>query len=294
MQIRYVSACRLSNYNLSTRTIEMLAMKSKLLTGFLILLQFSPTLAFPTPHGRAPCTNIAAPQLPGAQTLSVSGRELGNVSLSPAPGVPPTPSNLSVCEDNITLTHPGEKDKVLVQTWLPLGEWNGRFQGVGGGGLATGMGTSGLGVAAQLGYCASQTDGGHFGDPFNSDWALTEDGEVNCGLLTNFASRSLHDMAVVGKQVTRSYYGRPPNARIGTGVLLVVDRGTWKHSDILTTTTVSSPTHLRSTGTNSSQQRTGLRSSCIIPRSIQQNASLVPSRMPASPSAMAWMEQWTA
>lgn len=60
-------------------------------------------------------------------------------------------------------------------------------------------------------YAAARTDGGHVDDVYNSStWALLPDGSVNLGLLTNFASRSLHDMAIVGKAVTESFYGQKP------------------------------------------------------------------------------------
>ena len=187
----------------------------KLWTGLLILHQLTAILALS--HDRSsPCAKIPVTHLPGADVLSVVGVELHNVSLSPMPGAPTLPSNLSVCEVNVTLSHPGLNGSILVQTWLPLSDWNGRFQGTGGGGLATGSGAFPLGLAAQLGYSASQTDGGHLGGA--ADWALLNDtGQVNYDLLIDFASRSLHDMAVVGKQVTARYYGRPPERSYWNG-----------------------------------------------------------------------------
>ena len=186
----------------------------KLWTGLLILYKLNPILAFPVDRG-APCAGIQAPRVPGAHVLNVFGAELHNVSFSPMPGAPPVPLDISVCEVNITLTHPGENDTVLVETWLPLSDWNGRFQGTGGGGLATGSGASALALAARLGYSASQTDGGHFGGL--ADWALDAKGSVNYNLLIDFASRSLHDMAVVGKQLTARYYGHPPKRSYWNG-----------------------------------------------------------------------------
>lgn len=41
-----------------------------------------------------------------------------------------------------------------------------------------------------------------------SSWALKGDGTVNSELLRNSASRSLHDMAVVGKVITTDFYSR--------------------------------------------------------------------------------------
>jgi hypothetical protein len=101
-------------------------------------------------------------------------------------------------------------DRVKVTVWLPISGWTGRFQGTGGGGYAMTMNDAGLAVAVKGGYAAASTDGGHDQDTESpASWALGPDGHVNQGLLQNFASRSLHDMAVAGKAVTAQYYGRP-------------------------------------------------------------------------------------
>ena len=59
------------------------------------------------------------------------------------------------------------------------------------------------------GYAASSTDAGLLSPSLFSPagWALQPNGEVNIDLLTNFASRSVHDMVVIGKTVTGSFYG---------------------------------------------------------------------------------------
>ena len=120
-------------------------------------------------------------------------------------------TGLSFCQVNVTLTHPGTGDSVNNQVWLPLSGWNGIFLGVGGGGYAAGTWSS-LGAAIVHGYAAVSTDAGHSqnnsGDA--SAWALVSEGNVNQYLLLDFASRSVHDMTVLGKAVTESFYGRAP------------------------------------------------------------------------------------
>ena len=119
---------------------------------------------------------------------------------------------LDICEVNVTLTHPGTNDVVHNQIWLPY-NWNGRFQGTGGGGYATGSGTSALIPAALANYSSATTDGGHSetGDATANatSWALVSQGNVNQYLLLDFAYRSIHDMTVIGKAVTASFYGSP-------------------------------------------------------------------------------------
>ena len=56
------------------------------------------------------------------------------------------------------------------------------------------------------------TDAGHTqnnsGDA--SPWALVSPGNVNQYLLLDFASRSVHDMTVLGKAVTEAFYAAKP------------------------------------------------------------------------------------
>ncbi|MBM9503212.1 tannase/feruloyl esterase family alpha/beta hydrolase [Actinacidiphila acididurans] len=111
------------------------------------------------------------------------------------------------CEVTVTLTHPGVGDHAKVQTWLPLTGWNGRFQGLGGSAYLAGDNGVGMSAAVKNGYAATTTDAG-VGDALDTSWALDSAGQVDTGLLTNFASRSQHEAAVVGKEVVDGIYGR--------------------------------------------------------------------------------------
>lgn len=167
-----------------------------------------------------PCSSIPTPHLPGASILSLSSTELRNHSVQAVPPLLNTNfTNLNVCEVVVTLSHPGANDTVKVQIWLPLdGAWTGRFASAGGSGWAAGHGPLTLAPLAADGYAAASTDAGLTGDISSpARWALKPDGTVNLDLLTNFASRSVHDMAVVGKAVTASFYGRPAAHSYWTG-----------------------------------------------------------------------------
>ncbi|MFE9252474.1 tannase/feruloyl esterase family alpha/beta hydrolase [Streptomyces sp. NPDC007088] len=111
------------------------------------------------------------------------------------------------CEVTVTLTHPGAGDHAKVRTWLPETHWNGRFQAFGGAAFAAGDNNPGLATAVKEGYAAATTDAG-VGDAIDSDWALNSKGEVNTGLLKNFAERSQHETAIVGKALVDAVYGR--------------------------------------------------------------------------------------
>jgi hypothetical protein len=151
---------------------------------------------------------IPYPALFGIEITSLSAYERKDHSIDlPFGG---TLTGLNFCNVSVSYTHPGTDDSINVQVWLPLKEWNLRFQGTGGGGYATGDFTA-LAPAVAQGYAAVATDGGHamnIGNP--ETWALVSPGNVNQYLLLDFASVSLNDMTVIGKAITESYYGIPP------------------------------------------------------------------------------------
>lgn len=94
---------------------------------------------------------------------------------------------------------------------MPLQGWNGRFQGIGGGGYAAGT-LSDAAPQTALGYSTGATDAGHdtSSDAVDdaSPWALLSEGNVEQNLLLNFARRSLHDMTIIGKAISKEFYGK--------------------------------------------------------------------------------------
>ncbi|GAA2154854.1 tannase/feruloyl esterase family alpha/beta hydrolase [Kitasatospora kazusensis] len=111
------------------------------------------------------------------------------------------------CNVTLTVTHPGAGDHAKVQVWLPVSGWNGRFQAVGGAAYSAGDNGVGLGTAVRSGYAAATTDAG-IGDALDTSWALDGKGRVNTALLENFASRSQHETAIIGKEVVTAFYGQ--------------------------------------------------------------------------------------
>lgn len=149
----------------------------------------------------------------GAEILAVDASPLQNTTVTTALG-PYT--GVNVCNVTVSYTHPGRNDTVHVDIWLPLENWNGRFQGVGGGGWSMGPSIYRLAEAASEGYAVARTDGGHSlnseTDPYSTatepeNWALQSPGNVNLNLLADFAYLTLNDLAVIGKQITANFYG---------------------------------------------------------------------------------------
>ncbi|KFX99443.1 hypothetical protein V490_01797 [Pseudogymnoascus sp. VKM F-3557] len=168
--------------------------------------------AVAAPNGAYSCANIPAPKVHGAKVLSIESKERHNFTVSATPpllldDVP----NLSICDVSVTVSHPNTGDKVVVQVWLPLKKWNGRFVATGGTAWAAGVGQYALAPVLAQDSVAAATDAGVSGELLTPGlWALDAKGKVNYNLLINFASRSIHDMAVVAKAVTQSFYGKQP------------------------------------------------------------------------------------
>ena len=124
------------------------------------------------------------------------------------------------CNVTVTYTHPGWNDTINLITYLPA-DWNGRFLALGGAGMAAGGEallhlTPGT-ITSQLKrkFVISTTDGGHPSDLYAASdvdppWVFTSPGNIDLPMLVNFASRSLHDMAVLGKSLVRAGYGIAP------------------------------------------------------------------------------------
>ncbi|MFF4031124.1 DUF6351 family protein [Streptomyces sviceus] len=156
------------------------------------------------------CTapSVKAPAGTRVESVTAIGQEGGTVAGTgvlggSVSGVP------AYCEVTVTLTHPGGNDHAKVRTWLPVSGWNGRFQGLGGAAYLAGDNNVGLGTAVKNGYAAVSTDAG-VGDALDTGWALNGEGQVDTALLKNFASRSQHEAAVVGKEVVDALYGERP------------------------------------------------------------------------------------
>ena len=116
------------------------------------------------------------------------------------------PSN-GWCRVTATVTHPPAGDRVKVFIGLPVTNWNGRFQGNGGGGFSGGSAGSLRGPVAR-GYAAGATDTGHEGG--SGSFALDASGRLNWQSIRDNAHLGIHDMTVVGKALTFAFYGKSP------------------------------------------------------------------------------------
>lgn len=154
----------------------------------------------------APCipTTFHNPTLQGASFSSIQAAHVTNYSHTgfyTNNGIADVKS-ASLCNVTISYTHPAQNDLVNVQVLLPSSAWNGKMQGIGGGGFAAGLyegSFSDMAAAINQGYAAVSSDAGVDSDPKN--WALLSPGNVILYLLNNLGSISLYDSAIIGKSI---------------------------------------------------------------------------------------------
>ena len=116
-------------------------------------------------------------------------------------------TNNQVCLVTAIVTHPPAGDHVKVWIGLPLTNWNGRFLGTGGGGFLGGSPDNLRGPVAG-GFAAGATDTGHEGG--SGSFALDAHGRQNWQGIIDNAYLGIHEMTVVGKALTKAFYGKAP------------------------------------------------------------------------------------
>jgi feruloyl esterase len=99
------------------------------------------------------------------------------------------------------------KPAIKFEVWLPLHNWNGKFQGVGNGGTGGFINYRAMAGALRHGYATASTDTGHVNTPpgngFDATWAFHHP-----ELVADFGYRSLHVTTVNAKQIAQTFYGK--------------------------------------------------------------------------------------
>jgi Tannase and feruloyl esterase len=143
---------------------------------------------------------------------------IGSVQLT-ADGVSPKITEVSIgIESDVSYCLIKVLVPQAINIWVGLpmnGAWNGRWQSVGGGVYA---GAANVPTEAlRSGYAAATTDTGHAGGrpglpiaALDGSFGMLNPGEANVTLQQDFAYRSEHLMAVIGKQLVQAFYGKSP------------------------------------------------------------------------------------
>lgn len=156
------------------------------------LLTVSPAFA-------ATCESLASTSFPDAKVTLAQPVTGGSFT---APGARNAMEHLPpFCRVAITLTPSSDSD-IRVELWLPMTDWNGKFQGVGNGGWAGSITYGALAEGLRRGYATSSTDTGHEADVSSAQWALGHPEKV-----VDYAWRSEHEMTVKSKALIAAFYG---------------------------------------------------------------------------------------
>ena len=156
----------------------------------------------------AKCTNLQQLQLDQAHIVSAEVVAAGAFVAPPRPTGPneqlPLYKQLpTFCRVKIEAT-PSDDSNIQIEVWLPVVDWNGRFQGQGNGGFAGEIDFGGMARALENNNATAGTDTGHFADGIDASWALHHPEKI-----TDFGWRGIHQMTAQAKAVIAAYYGSP-------------------------------------------------------------------------------------
>jgi len=157
------------------------------------------------------------------QPLSCGQLATAQSGLVGAPGIKTVAStivaangaNASFCQVDVLFgTSPAQN--INIRVGLPLnsidggtggvqGAWNGRTQGVGGGGCA---GNLVVNAPVNAGYVGSGTDTGHAGG--NCEPGVNADGTYNLQFINDFIRNAIKEQVLLSKSIAKSYYAMRP------------------------------------------------------------------------------------
>ncbi|MGD1096852.1 MAG: tannase/feruloyl esterase family alpha/beta hydrolase [Bryobacteraceae bacterium] len=160
--------------------------------GLIVAALWSQPAAF-----AANCEGLTALSLPNTTITLAKSVPAG--SFTPPAGQPI--NNLpAFCEVHGVLK-PTEASMINFEVWLPESNWNGKFEGVGNGGLAGTIGYGPMGTALRSGFATASTDTGHISkEP--ATWL------ENTERLIDYSYRGLHLTTVNAKSIADAFYGQ--------------------------------------------------------------------------------------
>jgi feruloyl esterase len=158
-----------------------------------------------TSANAATCESLAALVLPNT-TITLAHTVAAGTFTTPgatAAQASPALTNLpAFCRVAATL-RPSSDSDIKVEVWLPVANWNGKYQAVGNGGWAGSIVYAALAEALKRGYAASSTDTGHVGGTAKDMLGHPEK-------LIDYSYRAIHEMTVKAKTITEAFYGNDP------------------------------------------------------------------------------------
>jgi len=201
-------------------------MLRRALVGAVCLLTVSASLApslAADPVAALPSLFQAAPACAALATDPANGLA-GNASVKSAAShiVAATGPNKSFCQVDLVYGINAQQN-IAIRVGLPLsvadggaggvqGAWNGRTQGIGGGGCSGGLG---INAPVNAGYVGSGSDAGHAGG--NCDPGVNADGTYNLQFINDFIRNGMKQQVLFSKALALRYYGTKPSYNYWNG-----------------------------------------------------------------------------
>jgi feruloyl esterase len=107
---------------------------------------------------------------------------------------------------------PSSDSDIKIEVWMPLANWNNKFQALGNGGWAGVISYRGMAEALKRGYATSSTDTGHKGTVADASFALGHPEK-----LVDFAYRAVHEMTLKSKAIVAAFYQQSPRLSYWNG-----------------------------------------------------------------------------
>ena len=98
---------------------------------------------------------------------------------------------------------PSSDSEIKMEVWMPVSNWNGKYQAVGNGAFNGNINTGAMTTALARGYAVSSTDTGHTGG--SASFGLGHPEKV-----IDFGWRAVHETAAASKAIIAAYYGGAP------------------------------------------------------------------------------------
>jgi feruloyl esterase len=136
---------------------------------------------------------VNAAQTVGAGEMRAPVNGKGKAGANPFASLP------AFCRVQMTVKPTADSD-IRVEIWLPVANWNKKFEANGNGGWSGSISPATLAGGLQRGYTTAMTDTGHEGG--SASFAMGHPEK-----LIDFGYRSVHEMATKGKAVVKAFYG---------------------------------------------------------------------------------------
>jgi feruloyl esterase len=228
-----------------------------------------------------PCEKLASLQIPNATITSAKAFPTGTYAPASSDS---RDANLAAAFSKLpgfcrvmAKATPSADSNIVIEIWLPLAGWNGKFQGNGNGGFAGSYDITDLAVFMSKGYAAAATDSGHTGSFIDASWALGHPEKV-----TDFGRRSIHEMTRIAKLVIAQFYGAAVSRSYfascsdgGREALMEAERYPGDYDGILAGAPANNWTALLTSAVTDTQALTATPESFIPPKKITTIAHAV-------------------